>query len=225
LACDIVSLHTPMTRTGSHPTYHLLNRERLERFKPHQILLNTGRGPVIDSEALLAVLQRMPELSVVLDVWETEPYVSAALLQHVVLGSAHIAGYSLDGKMRGTEMIYQALCRHLNRSTYLSLTSFLPEPLIKRIDLGAGADGDEAVLLAMRACYDPRTDDALLRQVVAHGDESHGAAFDGLRKSYRVRREFSGTQIGLNHDLHAPSQASLYATLRTLGFQCVADRG
>ena len=53
---DIVSLHTPLIRDGEHPTFHLLNAANLPTLQPGTILLNCGRGAVIDNQALLAFL-------------------------------------------------------------------------------------------------------------------------------------------------------------------------
>ncbi len=195
LTCPTISIHTPLTRAGDHPTHHLLNKERLDCIQSNQLLINTARGPVIEEVALLEKLRQHPEWPVVLDVWEFEPRVNQELLSRVRLGSAHIAGYSLDGKMRGTEMIYQALCAHLKVPARKSLDELLPAPPLTHLRFGAPADVDEALNIAIRACYDVRTDDALLRRALAVPNEQQAAAFDQLRKQYRVRREFARTQI------------------------------
>jgi len=198
LTCPTISIHTPLSRSGDHPTHHLLNKERLERLQSDQVLINTARGPVIEEAALLEKLRQHPEWPVVLDVWEFEPRVNQELLSRVRLGSAHIAGYSLDGKMRGTEMIYQALCAHLKVPARTSLDELLPAPPLTHLRFGAPADVDEALNIAIRACYDVRTDDALLRRALTVPSEQQAAAFDQLRKQYRVRREFARTQIAID---------------------------
>src|SRR5690554_324940 len=213
LGCDVISLHTPLTRTGPHPTFHLLDAERLARISPRQILINTARGPVIQEEALLEKLQREPEWPVVLDVWETEPQVNPELLERVQIGSAHIAGYSLDGKMRGTEMIYQALCHHLQRPVRHRLADFLPATPLAEVRFGASVAPYDALSIAIRACYDPRTDDGLLRRALRLPTEEHGAAFDSLRKHYRIRREFGLTRISFTEK--APEAERL---LKAAGF-------
>src|SRR5690606_15938313 len=88
--------------------------------------INCGRGPVINNQALLDILNQRNDLNVVLDVWEPEPDISLELLDKVLLGSPHIAGYSYDGKLNGTEMIYQALCRHLTQEPQSSLNVLVP---------------------------------------------------------------------------------------------------
>jgi D-specific alpha-keto acid dehydrogenase len=49
---DIVTLHTPLTAE----THHLLDQRRIERMKPGAFIINTGRGSLIDTEALVAAL-------------------------------------------------------------------------------------------------------------------------------------------------------------------------
>ena len=78
--------------------------------KPGAILLNAGRGPVIDNKALLSWHGERNDVTLLLDVWEDEPVVDRQLAQRVRIGTPHIAGYSLDGKIRGTWMLYRAFC-------------------------------------------------------------------------------------------------------------------
>jgi len=96
-SADCVSLHIPLNDS----TYHLINAQRLARMKPHAILINTSRGPVIDEEALVAHCRKNPEFKAGLDVFENEPLLTPGLeqLDNVViaphLGSA--TGFSREG--------------------------------------------------------------------------------------------------------------------------------
>jgi D-specific alpha-keto acid dehydrogenase len=65
---DIVTLHTPLTAD----THHLLNRQRMERMKPGAFVVNTGRGSLLDTEALLAALESGTLAGAALDVLEDE---------------------------------------------------------------------------------------------------------------------------------------------------------
>lgn len=65
---DIVTLHTPLTTD----THHLLNRQRIERMKIGAFIVNTGRGPLLDTEALLAALKSSRLGGAALDVLEGE---------------------------------------------------------------------------------------------------------------------------------------------------------
>jgi erythronate-4-phosphate dehydrogenase len=100
---DIISIHTPLTKTGAHPTFHLFNAEQIHRMKTNAVLLNTARGEVIDQSALLSA----DKMTLCFDVWENEPAISLALLDQTFIGTPHIAGYSEQAKYRATEMIYE----------------------------------------------------------------------------------------------------------------------
>ncbi|MCT7149550.1 4-phosphoerythronate dehydrogenase, partial [Salmonella enterica subsp. enterica serovar Oranienburg] len=77
--CDVISLHTPLTKSGNGSTWHLFDRERLNRLKPGAWLINASRGPVVDNAALRDVLLSREDLQAVLDVWEGEPEVDVDL--------------------------------------------------------------------------------------------------------------------------------------------------
>ncbi|KAF0863894.1 4-phosphoerythronate dehydrogenase PdxB [Pseudomonas sp. LD120] len=193
--CDVISLHTPLTRQGEHCTWHLLDRQRLNQLRPGTWLINAARGPVVDNQALRDVLQQREDLQAVLDVWEEEPTVDRALADLCVLATPHIAGYSLDGKQRGTAQIYQAYCRFLGQAEQVRLASLLPAPWVAQVGLNANADPAWALAMLCRAVYDPRRDDADLRRSLADDVAQQRAAFDGLRKYYPERREIDGLEV------------------------------
>ena len=107
---DIVTFHVPLIKNGEHKTLHMMNKERLKALKPGLTLINASRGDVIDNQALLEIMQAGADLDLVLDVWEKEPNILTELLEHVRYASVHIAGHTLEGKARGTQMLYQKLC-------------------------------------------------------------------------------------------------------------------
>lgn len=214
LACDVVTLHTPLTRETAHPTYHLLDATRLAQFNQDQLLINTSRGGVIDGGALLDRLNGANPPTVVLDVWEQEPRISPQLVDRVWLATPHIAGYSLEGKVQGTEMIYVALCRFLGLPVRKKAGQFLPEPALSKLSFTSSAEEVAAANTAIRCCYDPRRDDAQLRLIMGLPTDERGPAFDRLRRDYPVRREFSSVKIQLKG-----TSKSLQDTFRALGFK------
>lgn len=111
---DIITLHVPLTREGAYPTYHMANQRFLDRVKPGAMLFNTSRGAVAGSAALKQALEDGRLAATVLDVWENEPGIDMELMRRTDIATPHIAGYSYDGKIRGTTMIYQAACRHFS---------------------------------------------------------------------------------------------------------------
>lgn len=133
--CDIISLHTPLTKTGLHPTFHLLNETVLKKIKPGAILFNTARGDVIDQSALLST----KNIILCLDVWKNEPHISLELLHKVAIGTPHIAGYSVQAKYRATEMIYNAAAKFFEweklnlKKTKVDYHNFLYDPFAHTI--------------------------------------------------------------------------------------------
>jgi len=213
--CDVISLHTPLTRSGDLATWHLLDKARLQQLKPGTWLINAARGPVVDNQALREVLLEREDLQAVLDVWEEEPTVDQALADLCVLATPHIAGYSLDGKQRGTAQIYQAYCRFSGQVEQISLDTLLPQPWVSHVWLNANADPAWALATVCRAVYDPRRDDADFRRSLGGTPVEQRSAFDGLRKHYPERREIDGLSVHVQGDSPALRQivTALGATL------------
>ncbi len=214
MECDVVSLHTPLTREGDHPTFHMVGQPELERLGANQLLINAGRGEVICASALLERLGQGNAPTVALDVWEQEPRIHPELVDRVWLATPHIAGYSLEGKVQGTEMIYQALSEFLGLPVRKKAGQFLPEPALSKISFTSSADEEDAIRIALRACYDPRRDDARLRNAMVGSLEDRAAAFDRLRRDYPVRREGSSLKIQLKG-----TSKSLQDSFRAIGFK------
>jgi len=209
---DIITLHVPLETQGDYPTYQLVNRQFLDQLPERAIVINTSRGAVVDEQALLTTLLKRPTLTAILDVWAQEPYINQALLEHAQLATPHIAGYSFDGKVRGTEMLYQALCDYFGLPQTASIQALLPPPPLTQLSFSATVDDWAAIRLAVRVCYDIRGDDARLR-LMRHQKQPH-EFFDNLRKNYPKRREFHSLQIQL-----PATQSHLATTLGALGFR------
>ena len=209
--CDVISLHTPLERLGEHPTYHLFDHARLAALKPGSWLINASRGAVVDNQALRELLPQRSDLQVVLDVWEGEPQADVELATLCRIATPHIAGYSLDGKLRGTAQIYQALCHHLGVAPSVELAQLMPAAWLSELTIDARADPAWALASICRAVYDPRRDDADFRRSLQGDAAMRRAAFDGLRKHYPMRREIDGLEVCVKGD--APALASLVQAL------------
>ncbi|MGY2168102.1 4-phosphoerythronate dehydrogenase PdxB [Pseudomonas gingeri] len=207
--CDVISLHTPLIRSGALSTWHLLDRQRLGRLRPGTWLINAARGPVVDNAALRDVLLEREDLQAVLDVWEAEPQVDVELAELCVIGSPHIGGYSLDGKQRGTAQIYQAYCAFIGQAPVVSLDDLLPAPGLAQITLNADCDPAWAMAMICRAVYDPRRDDADFRRSLTGNVAEQRVAFDLLRKHYPERREIEGLAVKINGESAALRQLVL----------------
>ncbi|WP_431023826.1 4-phosphoerythronate dehydrogenase PdxB [Halomonas sp. H5] len=193
--CDVLCLHTPLVRGGSHATHHLLDARRLAALRPGTWLLNAGRGDCLDGEALKARLAARGDLITLLDVWEGEPAIDAALWRAADLATPHVAGYSLDGKLRGTHQVYVAAMHHFGLPARRKLASLLPPPALPRLTLDAGLSPWDALRLCIRACYDPRRDALGLARFARERGMARG--FDGYRADYPLRREFATLTVAL----------------------------
>ncbi|MEW5250318.1 4-phosphoerythronate dehydrogenase [Microbulbifer discodermiae] len=187
---DVVCLHAPLVTGGPHPSRHLLGERQLASLPDGAVLISAGRGAVVDNSALLGFLRGGGRVTTVLDVWEGEPAINTALLELVDIGTPHIAGYSLDGKLAGTRMIRAAVgLALLGEGNSGQATS--EEGQAHTIAVGPGAEkggfGQLADLLLQ--IYDPRSDDTRLRQA-ARGALPMAQAFDLLRREYPQRHEF-----------------------------------
>lgn len=210
LDCEIVCMHTPYTTAGPHPTHHMINAENLGRLRSGAILLNAGRGGAIDNEALLAHLQGGADLRVVLDVWEHEPEVDLALMERVVIGSPHIAGYSFEGKIQGSAMIFAALVKHLDLDE--AVFSEQLHRVMSKLKGQPETIHCTNFAEAIAATYDISADHGrFCRALTEAAPAGIGPAFDLLRKTYPERREFSHFSV-VAEDLE------LKHTLNNIGF-------
>lgn len=179
--CDILTFHTPLYKEGKYKTYHLADAAFFQSLKRRPVIINTSRGEVIETQALLNALETGTISDAIIDVWENEPDINPTLLNKVFLGTPHIAGYSADGKANATRMSLDALCRFFKLKADYLITPPQPEnPTI------IAASTAEAYL----QMYDPRKDSEALK--------SHPELFEKLRGDYPLRREKEAYQIGLH---------------------------
>ncbi len=111
---DIITFHTPLSKEGNHPTYHLVSSAFFAHCKPHALIINAARGGVIDEKALLDFLNTHPQAEAVIDCWEGEPIINQALLQRAAIATFHIAGYTVEGKYNASRMCLEAWIQHFN---------------------------------------------------------------------------------------------------------------
>lgn len=203
---DVITLHTPLTNAGPWATYHLFDQTRINDLRHDHILINAARGPIVDNRALKSRLMTRDGLTAVLDVFEFEPQVDQALLPYLAFATPHVAGYGLEGKARGTTMIFNRYCEFLASELTANPNALLPEANISRVALSRA--WDEATLRSLtQIVYDVRKDDAVFRREI--GPEG---AFDAMRKNYWDRREYSAITISGDRHCHLEP-------LSKLGFQ------
>lgn len=171
-ACDVITFHVPLYKEGKYKTFHLADEAFFRSLKRSPIIINTSRGEIIETAALLKALQTGLISDAVIDVWENEPNINLSLLYKVFIGTPHIAGYSADGKANATRMSLDSLCRYFNIQADYHIDPPKPEnPII------IASTPTEAYL----KMYDPRQDCEALR--------AHPELFEKLRGDYPLRRE------------------------------------
>jgi len=203
LACDIVSLHVPLTRDGPYPTHRMIGRAQLERMPAGALLVNAARGDVVSGADLLDAL-RAGRIHAALDCWPGEPRFDPELLERTVVATPHVAGYSDDGKRNGTRIVYEAFCRSAG------VEPRAPAPDSRRLALTIDAREDALGAALDATCFVARHD-AELRALASSTRTDIARGFDRLRKDYPFRRDFHGW------DLACPDEASA-RLLAGLGF-------
>ncbi|MBF8268698.1 MAG: Erythronate-4-phosphate dehydrogenase [Gammaproteobacteria bacterium] len=194
---DIISVHVPLVKTGAYPTWRMIDAAFLQRLREDVILINTSRGDVIDENALLPFLDLYQQASVVLDVWNGEPDIDSELMQKATIATAHIAGHTLDAKLKAVAMVYKQACSYFQQPcAATSMDNFRNlEPV--EIALTAEVAELDAIQMAVLTSYDVRTDASALRQILSLEPGQRARFFDDLRSQYRTRREFSALRIKL----------------------------
>ncbi len=169
---DVVTFHTPLTGAGPYPTFHLCGEDFLNAAKRSPVIVNSARGAVVDTRAILSALASGKISNVIVDCWENEPDIDLRLVEKAAIATPHIAGYSYEGKARASAMALNALAGHFG-FTGLKPGENFPLGPTKEVSLEEVADS-----------YDPMADSARLK--------ANPAGFESLRNGYPLRREAGG---------------------------------
>lgn len=182
---DIITVHTPLTREGEFPTYHLAGRDFFKSLRRRPWFINAARGAVHDTAALLEAKKQGYISELILDCWENEPGIDRELLDLATVATPHIAGFSADGKANATRMCLEAIGRFYGMEIERIGQVRPAPPASPEIDLDrfSGNRVEEAVLTS----FDPRRIDRLLR-------ESPGQ-FEYFRNHYDHPREFAAYTV------------------------------
>jgi len=162
--CDIITFHTPLTCDGEYATWHMCDASFLSGLKKCRLIMNAARGSVCDNQALLQW-----QGDVAIDCWEDEPNISRPLLEKAFVATPHIAGYSLQGKQRGTAMIVEALNRRYGWGIVPCQADTPPNGI------------NQVTSEQIQASYDPLADTAKLK--------SSPVTFEQQRNDYHLRQE------------------------------------
>jgi erythronate-4-phosphate dehydrogenase len=214
--CDVITLHVPLSYSGVDKTFKLFDEKRINKMKRGSVLINSSRGKVIEQTALKSSLRKGHLAGVILDVWEKEPDIDKEMLQLVDIGTSHIAGYSYDGKVKGTRMVFDAICDFFSLNKEWNVE--LPSPEVPYLEVNVDETESFGASLAdvVFKVYDIRKDDGKLRKILNLEEKKKSEFFDALRAKYRRRREFFNTRLELNTE-----DDNLKARFRALGFEVI----
>ncbi len=196
---DIITLHVPLNLKGIDRTVHLFDSNNLNKLKGNTILINASRGQVIDNFALNKIILQK-NLTGILDVWENEPNINLELLQKVFIGTSHIAGYSLEGKVNGTVMMANAITKFLNNKS--KWVPDLPAVDKQYYELDENDKLEKTLFNLFNHIYPINEDNARLKNILKIKEHERAEYFDTLRKNYPLRREFNNFTVKLNHAPH-----------------------
>lgn len=110
--CDIVSLHVPLNDS----TKGLINKDNINLMKKNAVLINTARGPVVDSEALADALKSGKIAGAGVDVFEVEPPIPSS---HILFGAPnlvvtpHVAFATKESMVKRAEIVFDNIDKYL----------------------------------------------------------------------------------------------------------------
>ena len=208
LAAPIVSLHAALHERSPWPSVDLIDEPCAVCMQPGQLLINAGRGGLINPPALQTLADRGVQL--VMDTWPGEPDIEARQLEVVALATPHIAGYSLTAKKRATDDVISLL---VGGKSMPRITQVADNP-----DCGWAIDIADWLKGVLIEHYNPAVDDAALRAVASPNISSED--FERLRRTYVLRGELAGSRLRYRHRV----DASMKRAAAALGFEFDNER-
>ncbi|MBU1101159.1 MAG: 4-phosphoerythronate dehydrogenase PdxB [Bacteroidetes bacterium] len=206
---DIITFHVPLNRDGEYKTLHLADEAFFKKFNSQKIILNTSRGPVIETNALKNAIRQKKIPATVLDVWEKEPEIDLELLELVDIATPHIAGYSMDGKANGTAVCINEIVKFFNLKMENDWYPHqMPQPAGATI-LHVNCEGkskEEILHEIINSTHNIMED----HQRLVNSPET----FEKQRGDYPVRREFPLYSVHLKNP-----EEHIVNTLQQLGFK------
>ncbi len=166
---DIITFHTPLTREGEYRTYHIADAEFFGKLRRSPIIINSARGEIVDTQALVAARDAGLVGGLIIDCWEGEPEIDRELLRRADIATPHIAGYSAEGKVRASQIALDAI------------TTFFMMPRVTVDQPLPPAPARSVTVAGIMDSYDPMPESDALK--------AHPEDFEKLRNTYRLRHE------------------------------------
>lgn len=185
---DLITVHVPLTYEGDHPTFQFLKDDFFQQQNKDCVFINASRGAVVDTEVLLRAAKHT---HLCLDVFEHEPLVNRALLTLASIITPHIAGYSVQSKLRGIDMLYRDMIQ-------LKLVPDVPAPFSMPEQTLTFAGENHTWAEVVLGVFNPVIMTTLMREQLLSSDHP-AKIFDVLRNEFTYRHEFGFTQVaGVN---------------------------
>ncbi len=209
---DIITFHVPLNLEGGDKTFHLADDEFFRKVKDNVLIINTSRGEVTDNQSLKKALKERMIKAAILDVWEDEPEIDRELLELVYFGTAHIAGYSADGKANGTSDAINAVNNFFRLGLAPNWYPKIPPPEnSKKIEIDCESISEQEIIYeAVAHTYKIIGDDRHLKKAPF--------AFEDLRGGYKIRREFPFYSVDLKK-----CDEKISSKIKELGFKILEN--
>ena len=201
---DIITLHTPLTKSGEHKTFHLADSDFFDSTARKPFVINSCRGGVIDNEALVEAIEDGKVAGAVIDCWENEPNINARLLELAEIATPHIAGYSADGKWTGTKMSLENINDYFKLNIDPIRLMDIPQPENSRVIDLKDIEESKQLQHAVWHTYNPVSDTEQLK--------TEPEKFYHFRSHYPLRREYYAYTV-----INAAKETE--KVLKALGFQ------
>ncbi|NGP89302.1 NAD(P)-dependent oxidoreductase [Fodinibius halophilus] len=209
LSSDILTFHTPLTKRGTHPTYHWLDSEKLTDHT-YELIINSARGGVIDERVLLDAINKGRVGDVIIDVWEDEPNIRFKTAEKAFIKTPHIAGYSAQAKSNASKFVVDDLLNHFNleepkRDIQQSSRKF-EQKLTRFETLGE----------LLKELHPIKKYENSLEEIIKQHPQKRGIKFNQLRATFPLRQEFANTYLPTPYFERFP-------VLEPLGFSLLRD--
>ena len=169
LSADIVTFHTPLTYSGPHPTYKLLDSHNFKHINNDAIVINAARGGIINE----TVWETTQTKANIIDCWENEPNINLNLQKSAYWATPHIAGHSIDAKFMGSFMIYKDLCKYIKKPLNDNIVHLI-NPELKTIR-------ENNLHETLNSIYSFQADDKAIQDI---------SNFENYRRNYPERYEW-----------------------------------
>jgi len=180
---DIITFHTPLSKDGEFPTYHLADKSFFKSLEKNPVIINSARGGIVNTEAIKEAIDNKLISGSIIDCWEKEPDIDLEYMDRVDIATPHIAGYSADGKANASRMSLDTLARFWSLDKSPIERIVVPEVANPVIDYNEYI-GDNPVENIILQTYNPLRDFDFFYQ--------NPTKFSYLRGHYPLRREYPG---------------------------------